>query len=227
MSPMNQIGITAVAVFFSTGVLAQPVIDETNCRAYEAVDGVMTWEEARAAAEASFFMGVQGHLATVTSIEETDFILSAFGPRDSFALGGVQVGGPEPGDGWTWITGEAWVYTNWNDGEPNNAVIEGQSEDRLAWFTGDAPRWNDVAGDVNQGPMPGQYRMNGYFVEYNLAAPCACPADVNGDGMVTPTDFTAWINAFNNNLPECDQNGDGACTPTDFTAWIANFNAGC
>ncbi|RNC80378.1 MAG: hypothetical protein ED559_00755 [Phycisphaera sp.] len=54
-----------------------------------------------------------------------------------------------------------------------------------------------------------------------------CVADVNGDGMLTPTDFTAWINAFNNNLPECDQNGDTLCTPTDFTAWIANFNAGC
>ena len=44
---------------------------------------------------------------------------------------------------------------------------------------------------------------------------------------MTPTDFTAWVNAFNNNLPECDQNGDGACTPTDFTAWVNNFNAGC
>jgi hypothetical protein len=54
-----------------------------------------------------------------------------------------------------------------------------------------------------------------------------CLADVNGDGSVTPTDFTAWINAFNNNLPECDQNGDGNCTSTDFTAWITNFNAGC
>ncbi|GAB5497429.1 MAG: hypothetical protein Phyf2KO_25090 [Phycisphaerales bacterium] len=54
-----------------------------------------------------------------------------------------------------------------------------------------------------------------------------CVADVNGDGSLTPTDFTAWINAFNNNQPECDQNGDGSCTPTDFTAWIANFNAGC
>jgi len=54
-----------------------------------------------------------------------------------------------------------------------------------------------------------------------------CLADTNNDGSLTPTDFTAWINAFNNNLPECDQNGDGACTPTDFTAWIANFNAGC
>ncbi|GAB5497421.1 MAG: hypothetical protein Phyf2KO_25010 [Phycisphaerales bacterium] len=54
-----------------------------------------------------------------------------------------------------------------------------------------------------------------------------CVADVNGDGALTPTDFTAWINAFNNNLPGCDQNGDGSCTPTDFTAWISNFNAGC
>ncbi|GAB5497433.1 MAG: hypothetical protein Phyf2KO_25130 [Phycisphaerales bacterium] len=61
-----------------------------------------------------------------------------------------------------------------------------------------------------------------------IASPFAdCPADTNNDGQLTPADFTAWINAFNNNLPECDQNGDGACTPTDFTAWINNYNAGC
>ena len=55
----------------------------------------------------------------------------------------------------------------------------------------------------------------------------SCLADVNNDGSVTATDFTAWINAYNNNSPECDQNQDGSCTPTDFTAWISNFNAGC
>ena len=61
----------------------------------------------------------------------------------------------------------------------------------------------------------------------NFTPPTPCLPDTNGDGALTPTDFTAWINAFNNNLPECDQNNDGQCTPTDFTAWIANFNAGC
>ena len=54
-----------------------------------------------------------------------------------------------------------------------------------------------------------------------------CVADVNGDGQLSPTDFTAWIAAFNTNDPSADQNGDGQITPTDFTAWIANYNAGC
>ncbi len=54
-----------------------------------------------------------------------------------------------------------------------------------------------------------------------------CPADVNGDGLVTPTDFSAWVGAFNTGAPECDQNGDGMCTPTDFSAWVGNYNAGC
>jgi len=52
-------------------------------------------------------------------------------------------------------------------------------------------------------------------------------ADANGDGALTPADFTAWIALFNTNRPGCDQNRDGSCNPADFTAWIAGFNAGC
>ena len=51
--------------------------------------------------------------------------------------------------------------------------------------------------------------------------------DVNGDGDLTPADFTSWILAFNTQAPECDQNGDGICGITDFSPWIRNFNAGC
>ncbi|RNC82308.1 MAG: hypothetical protein ED559_11155 [Phycisphaera sp.] len=54
-----------------------------------------------------------------------------------------------------------------------------------------------------------------------------CLADVNGNGVADPGDYTAWINAFNNNDSAAEQNCDGTVTPTDFTAWIANFNAGC
>ncbi|MEO1583902.1 MAG: GC-type dockerin domain-anchored protein [Planctomycetota bacterium] len=62
---------------------------------------------------------------------------------------------------------------------------------------------------------------------YDLGQIVICPADVNGDGLLSPADFTAWILAFNDRSPACDQNGDGACTPADFTAWVIGFNAGC
>lgn len=54
-----------------------------------------------------------------------------------------------------------------------------------------------------------------------------CIADVNGDGSLTPADFSAWVTAFNSMDSGCDQNADGACSPADFSAWVANYNAGC
>ena len=58
-------------------------------------------------------------------------------------------------------------------------------------------------------------------------APSSCLADTNGDGILSPADFSAWVSAFNANAPECDQNNDGSCSPADFSAWVSNFNAGC
>jgi len=60
-----------------------------------------------------------------------------------------------------------------------------------------------------------------------MVATVECLADVNEDGSVSPSDFTAWIEAFNTFDPSCDQNGDGLCEPNDFTAWLANYNLGC
>ncbi|MEO1585488.1 MAG: GC-type dockerin domain-anchored protein [Planctomycetota bacterium] len=54
-----------------------------------------------------------------------------------------------------------------------------------------------------------------------------CPADVNGDGTLSPADFTAWIAAYNARSAPADQNGDGVVTPQDFSAWVSNYNAGC
>ncbi|HED54366.1 MAG TPA: hypothetical protein ENJ00_09250 [Phycisphaerales bacterium] len=53
-------------------------------------------------------------------------------------------------------------------------------------------------------------------------------ADVNNNGVVEASDFSAWIAAFNTLNYRADQNGGGlgAVTAADFTAWIANFNLG-
>ena len=65
-----------------------------------------------------------------------------------------------------------------------------------------------------------------FLARYGCPAP-TCTADTNGDGMLSPADFSAWVAAFNAMTPACDQNGDGSCTPADFSAWVANYNAGC
>ena len=62
---------------------------------------------------------------------------------------------------------------------------------------------------------------------FECVTPVTCVADTNGDGTLSPADFSAWIAAFNAGAPQCDQNADTLCTPADFSAWIANYNAGC
>jgi hypothetical protein len=60
-----------------------------------------------------------------------------------------------------------------------------------------------------------------------VCVPPVCVADVNGDGMLSPADFSSWVSSFNAQGPGCDQNADGLCTAADFSSWISNFNAGC
>ena len=86
-----------------------------------------------------------------------------------------------------------------------------------------------VLGDITTLRIRGEFSTQTSDITYldNVAMTPPCPADTNGDGMLTPADFTAWIAAFNAQSTACDQNGDGSCTPADFTAWIANYNAGC
>ncbi len=87
----------------------------------------------------------------------------------------------------------------------------------------------DAAGNMTQvGPKydTGTPRPEGDLVVWAPGAP-ACLADTNGDGMLSPADFSAWVAAFNAMAPQCDQNNDGACSPADFSAWVANYNKGC
>ncbi len=51
--------------------------------------------------------------------------------------------------------------------------------------------------------------------------------DQNNDGVITPTDFSAWVSNFNAMNPTADVNQDGIVTPTDFSAWVSAFNANC
>lgn len=95
-----------------------------------------------------------GTLATITSENEKNAVLSNLGgilPSSSY-LGAQQPSSEaNPSANWTWATGEAWSYTNWSSGEPND-FNGATSEQNLEMYTDGT--WNDIGdntGGFNSG----------------------------------------------------------------------------
>ena len=131
----------------------------------------ITWTSARDKAALSTYFGLQGYLATLTSVEESNF-------AGSQISGAGWIGGSDAAveNEWRWVTGpEAGTvfwnglaggstpnYAFWNTGEPNQAGDEDYAhitEDG----TGVDGSWNDLS---NTGAAGGAYQPKGYVVEY-------------------------------------------------------------
>jgi hypothetical protein len=153
--------VVVVTVITSAAVaLADPIQWVGNGHWYEAVGQPLNWAAARTAAESMTWCGANGYLATLTSQAENDFVMNnVLDPSwDQCWLGGYQdPQGSPPDEDWHWVTGEAWEYTNWWEGEPNDLYGPG-SESCLDWRM---PQWNDARpSDI----------MN-FVVEYECLSP--------------------------------------------------------
>ncbi|MBL6719904.1 MAG: C-type lectin domain-containing protein [Planctomycetes bacterium] len=128
------------------GVLAitiqAPVVDAATGHAYLVIPKKLDWYTAKAAAEALVFQGQAGHLATIGSQAERDFIIS------SLSFGRVWIGleqdtsssiYTEPAGAWGWVTGEIFSYTSWRAGEPNDTPAGENHGEMFADGT-----WNDA-----------------------------------------------------------------------------------
>jgi hypothetical protein len=145
-----------------------PVQNPANGHWYEFVESSgISWTDAKIAAEAMDFMGSSGHLATIHSQQENDFVADLVDLRAW--LGGFQPeGSPEPDGGWQWVTGEPFDYTNWNSGEPNEFFGRGDEDyiEMLGPPHGAPGKWNDALNTSTPGlPSPG------FVVEYELVNP--------------------------------------------------------
>ena len=188
------------------------VEDGGNGHYYERIDFSGSWYEAKQVAEECIYLGVSGHLATITSQAENDFItqnLVASSGEASHFLGGYQdESAPdysEPGGGWRWVTGETWNYTNWAPAEPTNSrSIEGWYEDGLImWYLTDPAyqgNWNDI-------PRVNPIGAPSFIVEYDITEPALVAIDIKpgsypnainlGSRGLTPVAILSELGGFN------------------------------
>lgn len=105
---------------------------------YKTFDIDMTWHEAKEYCES-----LGGHLATITSQAEQDFINELIGPlsKDIYWLGGTD----ESQEGqWEWVTSEQFTYSNWNEGQPDNYDGHEHYLHVYGSLQGSTGRWNDL-----------------------------------------------------------------------------------
>jgi hypothetical protein len=105
------------------------LVNPANGHSYQRFDTTTNWTSAKSACAT-----LGGHLATITSQAENDWI------QLNIAVGLLRVwlGGTQEGS-WKWITGESFAYTNWGPGEPG----EPQSSNCLDMMGQSAGQWND------------------------------------------------------------------------------------
>lgn len=179
--------VTHFFLMFTAQVSAAPVIGP-NGNAYEYVEvPAITWDAANIGSSGSEYLGVSGHLVTISSATENNFVLSLL----SAVEGSVWLGGTDTdveGE-WKWVTGEQFwqgdqsgtvgpdlFYANWLPGiEPNDCC---QGEDYLTMFgqlvtstpgVSSPGNWNDLFGGATV-PADQDFYIHGYVIEYEISS---------------------------------------------------------
>ncbi len=94
-----------------------------------------SWKSAKVACE-----NMGGYLVTITSEAENE-LMATLASGNAVWIGASD----EETEGvWKWITGEAFSYTNWYSGEPNNS----NGAEHYAHMRSDCDQWNDETSSI-------------------------------------------------------------------------------
>ncbi|PIQ48252.1 MAG: hypothetical protein COW03_11055, partial [Cytophagales bacterium CG12_big_fil_rev_8_21_14_0_65_40_12] len=163
-----------------------------------------------------------GHLATITDAAENSFISGFI--ADFMWIGATD---RDVEGQWKWITNEPYTYTNWANGEPNNA---GGNEDWavINWGGVNNPSWNDwyytqpayyviefdggtLPTNMIAGLAPGSvFPVGTTTVTYEAVDPSGNRVETSFD--ITVVDNEAPNVVTQNVIIELDANGNGSIT---------------
>ena len=132
-----------------------------NGHTYECYDIETTWNQAYRICE-----NKGGHLVTITSKDENDFVYDLCKDHCNIIWIGATVFNRDANkENWYWITGEFFFYENWNSGEPNcDKGIERYGE--MFINTSNVGSWNDV-GINSTTYFYGNGMIRGFVCEYD------------------------------------------------------------
>lgn len=193
--------------------------NEETKHVYQVVVASSTWAQAKTLAENSNFQGIPGYLATITTLQEHNFILARIS-EDGW-IGGNDIAvegewrwqtGPEAGtqfwQGTASSTGGAAVggmFTNWASNEPNNNTggnPNGEDCAEVRFTAGNGGRWNDLPCDTERAR---------YVVEYGT--PGNLPVVVATSSQIVITAVPNDVLALEKIQEYADTNG-GSSAPT-------------
>jgi hypothetical protein len=198
-----EVNLTDYLTFGYFGIVDTIVATDTD------EDGLADTEEI---VDTSFVMAVEDNLGEGVKVEDyfpsldeatlVTALTTTFDSPEFFDALFTAIGHPD-------LTGD--IQIRQVNGSIANVIRPGQQLSLVAFTGGEF-------GDEGQ--------AIGYIVTDIARIPERLCADQNGDGLVLPNDFSAWIANYNANDLRADVNADGSVNPADFSAWIAAFNLG-
>lgn len=154
----------------------------------------ISWTDARNAAAASTYYGLQGYLATILSSDEAKLI-----GEQASGTGWIGGSDAETEGIWKWVTGpeagNLMTFTFWNTGEPNELGNEDYAHITQPGI-GIRGSWNDLS---ESGDASGNYQPKGYVVEYG-GMPGEAPLEIAASTKIT----VPVISPGPNPSPVCD-----------------------
>src|SRR4051794_13819071 len=136
-----------------SAALGQPLVLETaynpaNGHTYQLLES-SDWVSAESAA-----ISLGGHLVTINDQAENDWLWNIWGTTRSLMIGATDAASEGT---FVWTSGEAFSFSNWTAGEPNNGVGYDQEPENYSYMYADGwgtpGEWNDSKG-IYVGPQP-------------------------------------------------------------------------
>lgn len=141
--------VACPCIVLASGAASTSIPDDAsvyNGHSYKVYTQKKSWSDAQAYCES-----LGGHLVTITSQEEQDFVSSLVTKKDVAAW----IGASWVDNQFLWVTGEPFNYTNWDQGEPSYN-FSSSKEPYVGIYANDTAteysttgKWNDFRGSTD------------------------------------------------------------------------------